>query len=65
MKKYFYIYNFEQAKFFIDSGLKLLEIGKGTYGDIYHKFERNEVSENVFTLWNEKPRNNDDDLKEI
>ena len=63
MKKYFYIYNFEQAKFFIDSGLKVLEIGKGAYGDIYHKFLRDDTAEQVFYIWNSKPRNND--LKEI
>ena len=49
--EYFYIYNFVQAKFFINNGLKVIEIGKGSKGDIYHKFIRDEKSEKVFYEW--------------
>ena len=48
---YFYIYNRYQAKFYIDEGLKVLEIGKGSHGDIYHKFLRDDESEAVFDKW--------------
>lgn len=49
--RYFYIYNRFQAKFFIDSGLKVLDIGVGKYGDVYHKFARDAESEDVFNQW--------------
>lgn len=50
--KYFYIYNFKQAKYFIDNGLSVLEIAKGNSGDVYHKFTRDETSERIFAQWN-------------
>ena len=50
-KRYFYIYNFSQAQFFIDNGIPLLEIGKGSKGDIYHKFIRDDLSNKVFDKW--------------
>lgn len=49
--KYFYIYNFAQAKFFIDNGLSIIDISKGNKNDIYHKFIRNEISEIIFMKW--------------
>jgi hypothetical protein len=49
--KYFYIYNFEQSKFFIDSGVPIVEIGKGSRDEVYHKFLRDEKAEQVFTVW--------------
>lgn len=49
--KYFYIYNFAQTKFFIDNGLRIIDIGKGSKQDIYHKFIRDEESEKVFMKW--------------
>lgn len=49
--KYFYIYNYIQAKYFIDNGLQIVDIGKGSKGDIYHKFVKNEQSEKVFFEW--------------
>lgn len=49
--KYFYIYNYYQAKYFIDNGLKVIDIKKGNKGDIYHKFIRDQESEQVFMNW--------------
>ncbi|MED3562222.1 hypothetical protein [Bacillus xiapuensis] len=51
MNKYFYIYNPNQADYFLKSGLQVIEIGKGAKGDIYIKFIRNEKSEEIFTQW--------------
>lgn len=61
MSRFFYIYNLEQAKFFIDSGLHVLEINIGSRGHVYHKFKRDEESEKVFAAWVAKPH----DMKEI
>ena len=52
MSKDYYIYNLRQAKFFIDAGLPLVEIGVGTHRDVFHRFARNEESERVFSEWN-------------
>lgn len=49
--KDFYIYNRFQALFYIHSGLTVLEIGVGSKGDIFHRFERNAESERVFAEW--------------
>lgn len=54
MNKYFYIYNFLQFNYFIKMGVPVLEIGKGTTGNIYVKFPRNEESEEVFSKWVER-----------
>ena len=51
MNKYIYIYNFEQAKFFINNGLQVVDIAKGDKGDVYIKFVRDEECERVFSLW--------------
>lgn len=51
MKKYFYIYNFAQAKFFITNGLNVLKVGVGKQGDVYHKFLRDEKANEVFDRW--------------
>ena len=48
---YFYIYNIEQANFFIKEGLSVVEVGIGKKKDVYIKFVRNYVSELVFTKW--------------
>lgn len=47
----FYIYNRFQALFYINAGLTVLEIGVGSKGDIFHRFERNAESERVFAEW--------------
>lgn len=52
--KYFYIYNFTQTKFFIDNGLQIIDIGKGSKGDIYHKFVRDSKSEEIFFKWKQQ-----------
>lgn len=52
MKDY-YIYNRFQALFYINAGLTVLEIGVGSKGDIFHRFERNAESERVFAVWRE------------
>lgn len=49
--RYFYIYNFEQAKFFINNGLKVIDINKGDKGDVYIQFLRDDDAEKVFSLW--------------
>jgi hypothetical protein len=54
MKKYFYIYNPIQANFFVLNGIQVLEIGKGSKGNIYVKFPRNVQSEEVFSRWIER-----------
>ncbi len=52
VNKYFYIYNFEQANFFIHNGLEVLEVGKGSkHGDVYLKFLRNQKANEVFDRW--------------
>lgn len=50
-KKDFYIYNLEQARFFIFNGAKVLDVGKGNKNDIYIKFARNNENEHIFELW--------------
>lgn len=52
--KYFYIYNFKQAKYFLDNGLQVLEIAKGNSNDVYHKFVRDENSEKIFMSWKQE-----------
>ena len=49
--KYFYIYDFKQALFFINNGGCLLEIAKGDKGDIFHKFPRDKKHEKLFMDW--------------
>lgn len=48
---YFYIYNFEQAQFFINHGLEVIEINRGKKGDIYHKFLRDKKANEIFDKW--------------
>ncbi|NLJ58232.1 MAG: hypothetical protein GX339_05235 [Tissierellia bacterium] len=50
-KKDFYIYNHFQAQFFLDQGLCPIRIGKGSRGDLFIRFERNEEAERVFEMW--------------
>ena len=49
--KYFYIYDFKQALFFINNGGFLLEIAKGDKGDVFHKFPRDIKHEELFMDW--------------
>lgn len=51
IKNFFYIYNFKQAKFFIDNDLSPIEIKKSNQGKVYQKFIRNKDSELVFDKW--------------
>lgn len=48
---YFYIYNLKEALFFIQNGAFPLDIAVGGKGDVYHKFPRNETTENIFKKW--------------
>ena len=50
-KDFFYIYNFKQALFFIQNGLIPIDIDKAKNGDVFHKFIRNEETENIFMKW--------------
>ena len=49
--KYFYIYNYKQALFFIQNGLEVIDIDKGKENQIYHKFIRDDKSEQIFMKW--------------
>jgi len=49
--KYFYIYNYKQALFFIQNGLEIIDIDKGKENQIYHKFIRDDKSEQIFMAW--------------
>lgn len=51
MNEFFYIYNPEQALYFIQNGALLIDIGKGSKGDIYHKFPRDKKHEGLFMDW--------------
>lgn len=51
MNNYFYIYNQRQADFFYKSGLEIVEIGRGSKGDTFIKFEKNKESQEVFSKW--------------
>jgi hypothetical protein len=62
--EYFYIYNPEQADYFIKNGLQVVGAGKGQLKDIYFKFIRDEQAEEVFTRWVERKHENDDLRKE-
>ena len=46
----FYIFNLNQALFFIEHGLIPIEIGV-RQGKVYHVFTRDERAEEVFTKW--------------
>lgn len=50
-EKDFFIYNPEQARFFIEHGLVPVFIGQGNKGDTFLQFKRNDEAEKVFTLW--------------
>ncbi len=49
--RYVFVYNMGQAQFFLDHGLRPVAIGRGTRGDVFLKFERNEATEAVFENW--------------
>lgn len=53
-KNDFYFYNITQCQFFIQNGVPVLDVGKGSKGDIFIKFPRNEQSEEVFSRWVER-----------
>ncbi len=50
MKEYFFIYNTKQATYFLESGLRALEVGLNC-GRVYVKFLRDERAEEVFNDW--------------
>lgn len=57
-KKYAYIYNAKQAKFYINEcGLKILDLGTGNKGDAFIKFQIDDVYVKAFELWREKCKN--------
>lgn len=63
MKTYCWVYNLRQAQFLLDFGLKVVEIGVGSKGDVYHRFERNAEFERAFSEWrNNSPRYESSDL---
>lgn len=47
-----FVYNLMQAQFFLDCGLCPIAVGKGRYGGVFLRFERNEPTERVFQRWN-------------
>lgn len=49
--KFFYIYNPKQSLFFIRNGAFLIDIDKGSKGDTYYKFPRDEKHEKLFMDW--------------
>lgn len=49
--EYFYIYDLKQALFFIQNGAHLIDIAKGSKGDLFHKFPRDEEHETLFMNW--------------
>ena len=51
-KKYIYIYNSEQAKFYINEcNLKILDLGTGNKGDAFIKFCNDEEYVEAFKKW--------------
>ncbi len=54
MDKFFYIYNPEQALYFIQNGALLINIGKGSKGDTYYKFPRDDRHEALFMDWKKR-----------
>lgn len=48
---YFYVYNIQQARFFIKNGLVPTDVGIGTKREVFIKFVRNQEAEDVFTKW--------------
>lgn len=54
MDKFFYIYNPKQALYFIQNGAVLLDINKGSKGDIYYQFPRDEKHEDLFMDWKKR-----------
>jgi hypothetical protein len=54
MDKFFYIYNPDQADYFIKNGLLVIGAGKGKFNDFYYKFVRDEQAEEVFKKWVER-----------
>lgn len=51
MDKFFYIYNPKQALYFIQNGASLIKIGKGSKGDVYYQFPRDDQHEELFMGW--------------
>lgn len=49
--KDFYIYNLEQANFFLQKGLVPIEVGLGTMKTMFVRFRRDDEAERVFTQW--------------
>lgn len=54
MKEFVYIYNLKQANFYINSGIKAVEIGvHSKTNKTYFKFIREETRQ-LFQQWNDK-----------
>lgn len=49
-RKYFKIFNLEQAKFFYKGGANLIDFDKER-GYVYHLFDRDDIAEDLFTQW--------------
>lgn len=56
--KYYYIYNFGQAKYIINNGIKIVDIGTGNKNDIFFKFNRDKKTEDIVNLWKLKKTSN-------
>lgn len=54
MNKYFYIYNPHQSDYFVKSGATVVGVGKGTKGDVYVKFLRDQKCLEIFDKWVER-----------
>ena len=51
MQDFFYIYNPQQALYFIQNGAYLVDINKGSKGDVYYKFPKDDKHEELFMNW--------------
>lgn len=49
--EYYYIYNRKQALFFIKNGAIPIDIGVGKKRDVYHKFAKDKLTENLNNKW--------------
>ncbi|UZW14340.1 hypothetical protein OSC52_00265 [Clostridium pasteurianum] len=54
IKEFRYIYNMEQANFYIQNGLVPVEVGTGAKKDVFLKFKDGEELQMVFKLWMER-----------
>lgn len=54
---YFYIYNIQQARFFLNKGLIPIDIGIGNRKEVFLKFIRDQKSEEIFFEWSNRKLN--------